>query len=418
MWQGLFFCPNKCYNTYILYKTREGFTVNILVIGNGFDLAHGLPTSYMDFLNFMNYSVKNYKDKTTAYQKEFYHEPIRDGLYGFLEIFEEKAKNHADKMNTIVSFKNKIFDNRFVSSIFQNKALDYEKIFGTVLKSNYWLNYFNMVKDSMQGKNWIDFEAEISKVVSYMEEYNSGAINERNNDLFEKFGFQPFGLFNIADPEKRQEELEKIKNTLYKELESFISCLELYLLLINEIPPYYKSPDICGLDLDAVLSFNYTDTFSIVYNKMFSCKLDFIHGKAGEHNIVLGAKETLINSGERNTNVFCVQFKKFFQRINKQTGLTYKNWFSKLPITPNDPKKHNVFIFGHSLDVTDQDVLEYIITHKNVSKTTIYYHDEDAHARYIANLMQVIGKNEVIQRMRFSDNIVLKKQAAMVPIES
>ena len=27
--------------------------MNILVLGNGFDLAHGLPTSYKDFLNFV-----------------------------------------------------------------------------------------------------------------------------------------------------------------------------------------------------------------------------------------------------------------------------------------------------------------------------------------------------------------------------
>lgn len=31
--------------------------MNILVIGNGFDLAHGLPTKYMDFL-FFCYAVK------------------------------------------------------------------------------------------------------------------------------------------------------------------------------------------------------------------------------------------------------------------------------------------------------------------------------------------------------------------------
>ena len=27
--------------------------MNILVIGNGFDLAHGLPTKYADFLGFV-----------------------------------------------------------------------------------------------------------------------------------------------------------------------------------------------------------------------------------------------------------------------------------------------------------------------------------------------------------------------------
>ena len=29
-----------------------GIWMNILIIGNGFDLAHGLPTTYKDFLKF------------------------------------------------------------------------------------------------------------------------------------------------------------------------------------------------------------------------------------------------------------------------------------------------------------------------------------------------------------------------------
>lgn len=35
--------------------------MNILVVGNGFDLAHDLPTRYSDFLDFMTlYITKNY----------------------------------------------------------------------------------------------------------------------------------------------------------------------------------------------------------------------------------------------------------------------------------------------------------------------------------------------------------------------
>ena len=37
--------------------------MNILVVGNGFDLAHELPTRYSDFLDFMTlYITKNYSD--------------------------------------------------------------------------------------------------------------------------------------------------------------------------------------------------------------------------------------------------------------------------------------------------------------------------------------------------------------------
>lgn len=35
--------------------------MNILVIGNGFDLAHGLPTRYTDFLDFIKSFIDCYK---------------------------------------------------------------------------------------------------------------------------------------------------------------------------------------------------------------------------------------------------------------------------------------------------------------------------------------------------------------------
>ena len=33
--------------------------MNILIIGNGFDLAHGLPTKYADFLKFIDFFYKH-----------------------------------------------------------------------------------------------------------------------------------------------------------------------------------------------------------------------------------------------------------------------------------------------------------------------------------------------------------------------
>ena len=34
--------------------------MNILVVGNGFDLAHGLPTKYSDFLDFITLYITKY----------------------------------------------------------------------------------------------------------------------------------------------------------------------------------------------------------------------------------------------------------------------------------------------------------------------------------------------------------------------
>ncbi len=47
-----------CYRRYKTENSMRYQSMSILIIGNGFDLAHKLPTQYCDFLDF----VKAYKD--------------------------------------------------------------------------------------------------------------------------------------------------------------------------------------------------------------------------------------------------------------------------------------------------------------------------------------------------------------------
>lgn len=82
--------------------------MNILVIGNGFDLAHELPTTYQDFLKFTD----NYR---TFLETEYYEQ--------MLEV-------------------KKLVDN------------------------NVWIQHF---KRFYQGNGWIDFEKEISNVIQIID---------------------------------------------------------------------------------------------------------------------------------------------------------------------------------------------------------------------------------------------------------
>ena len=61
------------------------------------------------------------------------------------------------------------------------------------------------------------------------------------------------------------------------------------------------------------------------------------------------------------------------------------------------PPKHNLFIFGHSLDVTDRDILKELILCDNMY-TTIYYFNKEDLGTKIANLVRVIGQGELIRR--------------------
>ena len=61
------------------------------------------------------------------------------------------------------------------------------------------------------------------------------------------------------------------------------------------------------------------------------------------------------------------------------------------------PNKANVYIYGHSLDATDKDILSALITAEN-TKTTIFYHDSSALEKQIANLVEVITEDELIRQ--------------------
>ena len=50
-----------------------------------------------------------------------------------------------------------------------------------------------------------------------------------------------------------------------------------------------------------------------------------------------------------------------------------------------------------NLDVTDKDVLREMILNDNVY-TTIFYLNKDVHGKQIANLVKVIGSDELIKR--------------------
>lgn len=58
---------------------------------------------------------------------------------------------------------------------------------------------------------------------------------------------------------------------------------------------------------------------------------------------------------------------------------------------------HRLYIFGHSLDETDGDILRDLILNDNVY-TTIYYWNKETMGKQIANLVKVIGQDELIRR--------------------
>lgn len=372
--------------------------MNILVIGNGFDLAHGLQTTYRDFLRFTD-EFTIYKTAKENRQELGWNdgEDTRFFQY-FIDLFNKSQRD--EDARKIVN------------------ELD------MLTKDNVWLKHF---KDAQIKKGWIDFESEISKVVQTLEDIRKvldNALKQGKNDVkIEEYQKRILRHIGVGVGNNIENAVRTPKERGLKDLDRLIRCLEIYLSdYINNVSQEKTLPDIENLPFfDKVLSFNYTNTYERLYNNHSFIEFDYIHGKADikrnidTNNMVLGIDEYL-KGDEKNENIEFIAFKKFYQRIHKETGCLYKNWVAEIRsdkkiseiisickengndvISKKDVKYHNLFIFGHSLDITDKDVLRDLILNDNV-QTVIFYMDKDDYGRKIANLVKVIGQDELIRR--------------------
>ena len=116
--------------------------MNILIIGNGFDLAHGLPTTYSDVLNFLYYirctsTWHGGKDKfinthlNNIPSNEFLFQSVTNAFDSRIETGYNNCSNSDSKIQ-------EIYDN---------------------LDDNIWFSYLReiYIKGKMKGINWIDF---------------------------------------------------------------------------------------------------------------------------------------------------------------------------------------------------------------------------------------------------------------------
>lgn len=393
--------------------------MNILMIGNGFDLAHGLPTKYTHFLDFVN--VINQVVEVHS-QEEW-------------EAIDWKDLHLEMQKNIIKDTGN------FRGNWFSNEKI---KSWKEKVENNFWIQYF--LQCDMHGKeNWIDFESEIAYVIKCIDKrmsdcgaglYSCEYALKRDELLLVDYK----RILKIVEPLLKNTSDKRfidIRNKLEEDLNRLISAFEWYLSdYVKRIPVEEKFLKIKGLNIDKVLSFNYTDTYSSIYDSERACTYDYIHGEANNkietNNMVLGIDEYLPEE-RMDTDVEFITFKKYYQRIHKETGCEYKIWVDEIKqeyqeylqkielaeerkgVYPGDSihsmvnslaasaiKKtkcntHNLYIFGHSLDVTDGDVLRDLILNDNVH-TKIYYFNKEVMGQQIANLVKVIGQKELIRR--------------------
>ena len=332
---------------------------NILIIGNGFDLYHGLPTRYSDFLNLMKY----WKDFFTSY-KDDQDVQFDASDYDKLPMDSRIEKNilrGLGRFRHIFLKENIIHLSRFVHS------------------ENTWLKYFIDRYDEKE--QWVDFEKDMEEAIqNVMEVFNDDKISSINFDNFITT------YTGYSDSDCHSSTIQPvILNKLKNDLNDFIEALRLYFVEFIEKSNMNKRSSVFdGIIINGVISFNYTNTFKNIYGQGREITIHNIHGDIGNKNLVLGIKD------ENDIDNRFVYFKKYFQRIQKRTGLKYKVWTNSQRAIGGDI---TFYVIGHSLDNTDGDIFREVIKSATTRKVIIYHHDQTAYENQVINLIEVLGKD-------------------------
>lgn len=428
--------------------------MNIFLLGNGFDLHYLLPTGYPDFLNTIDYLCKHQSDPIMTVgdvfrelSKDKNNKIIRGSYEKYGKCYDSMELPN-DELTELVSTaeKNKWFQYFIKCKIKGNGWIDFEKEIKRVLSLLDTIFYFAICGADQHKKQVpIENQSDISLILDVFHlgffdfsEYpdpankNSNSVivpeNAENKDSFSfmkrfyrlvfesnsifdsrkiEFFFRP-DLHNTNTDIPQLTTLNKnaIVDELLSSLQEFSRILTTYLKLFIERPlKMFVEEGVVDLDVifkseAVVVSLNYTNTFealyydpntarkTIIHNGVALPGICHIHGKTNS-SIVLG-----IDSDDKDElnelDTRFLSFKKYYQRVIYKTDNDYLSLLQKTSKEQN--KEYDLFVFGHSLDVTDRDI---IIELFDLAKTiSIFYHSQNELEKYVRRLVSIYGKKD------------------------
>lgn len=381
----------------------------LIIVGNGFDLAHGLPTSFQNFIddfwkglqdnlendstrqivtidkhhhNFLNYQgleIKNYSD--------------------FIQCLHLYCADHdlnidsdqlivKDKNEVIVfSFENELF--RVLSQSSIKNWCDAEKKFYEILRS------LVLEKKGCYQKDIQALNEEFEVIKLLLQEYLKRNVTEEINFSTEPTGNEEvLNFFNVkynrlnADPDNKiflEFPPEDHEGLIYDDKE-----------LISKLGPRPQS---------LFLDFNYTPTANNYVKQINSrnetnygtASIIKIHGeidsdtnpiKFGYGDEMDEDYKTIENTGDD----YYIDNIKSFQYLHNSNYKKLINWI--------ESRKFQVFIFGHSCGLSDRTLLNTIFQNHNCRSIKIFYHkneDTDNYTELTHNLSKLFTEKGMMR---------------------
>lgn len=428
----------------------------IIIIGNGFDMAHNLKTGYRDFIDdyWNNVTEKvfggydqwlkenwggmdyfgNYKDEFVGFEKKYGKTEINKSSFPckkgtLLEKLYTLIDEYNNDPNTPVTVHLK-FKNRFFERISHQCSLvnwvDIENEYYDALKELLQKENTQKQNESIRtlNKEFDDVKRLLEKYLTEITKKTEIAKHQSIQDAFSSFVefddianckqtvyansiFAEMVHANTIDEFENDKVVDKTYKYCLTENEARIIFIEKK-LKDESFKKYHLLP------YTLLLNFNYTQTAKKLYNDHNIDEIINIHGELNSENnpIIFGYGDELDDDYNKIEKLQNNDFLENIKSISYHKTRNYRELLNFISLGP-----YQVFIMGHSCGNSDRTLLNTLFEHDNCISIKVFYRQyEDGADNYI-DLIKNISRN-FNNKPNMRDIVVNRENCSpLVPIE-
>ncbi len=299
----------------------------IVIIGNGFDLAHDLKTRFSDFADYYLNQViikellkLNQGNKSSIIRKSFIDRFKKSSkvIYG---LESTREINDDEKVDMIIAYSKNEDIKRLKAILNPKNNPPVEKLIYNSFLCNLYADKYD---------NWFNVEQ------AYYDELLNIFGNENEEDSL----FSRVESLNIN--------LTELKDDLKKYLKENINSKK------DSNASYSINQHLKGRNSIIIVNFNYTNTISHYSTRRI--KNIHIHGDLNS-NIIFGYGDDTDDNYKRMKETKQKEFLRNFKTFQYFKSSNYMNVLNQLSTKDN----YDVLIIGHSLETTDKTILKKIL---------------------------------------------------------
>lgn len=315
----------------------------LVIIGNGFDLAHGLKTSYADFINWY---WEQWGNRLRCHAKK----TESDGLCSFTL----KGSSH-----WYLVWSSNYYTRENPSTQWDaHDIVRLAKEDRSLCEFKYLSRFLERIDQNIETKGWVDIENEYYRLL----------VNEEER-------LCPYHILNSNLDFLRKKLIEYLRGVEKTEIEMFADINDKIYRPIEkkELSINYSnySKDDLSLSHIMLLNFNYTKTPEIYLKN--DTTINYIHGKLDNpHSVIFGYGDEI---DEDYKHLKRLNDNEPLRQMKSIRYLEADNYRRMLEFIQAGP--FQVCIMGHSCGLSDRTLLNSIFEHPNCVSVKPYYYIKD-----------------------------------------